>query len=121
MVRLSAIQQENIKTITIEIADEEVAFKVDTNALTIGWDRRFNNAARAGDISGVADTFFSLVKDWDITDDDDEKLPLDESSVDLLSIATFTQITQLLLEELDPNDLAPMQAAKKKSKPSRRR
>lgn len=107
MPRLSAIQEADIKHLPIVYKEIELNFDVDMSAFTIGWQKRMNAAAKSGDISAVATEFFSLVKKWDITDNKDKVLPLDERAFDLLSITTFGNLSQLITEKLDPNDFMP--------------
>lgn len=107
MPRLSAFQERDIKPVTVVLHGAELHFDIDMNAFTIGWQKRMNAAAKAGDISAVANEFFTLVKKWDIEDDKGKVLPLTEASIDQLSIGTFGSLSRLITEALDPNDFAP--------------
>ena len=107
MPRLSAFQETDIKPVAVDLHGTELHFDIDMNAFTIGWQKRMNAAAKSGDIGAVAVEFFSLVKKWDITDDKDKVLPLDERAFDQLSISTFGSLSRLITEALDPNDFAP--------------
>lgn len=107
MPRLSAIQQSDIKPVTAVLNDVELHFDIDMSAFTIGWQKRMQDAVNRQDIGAVALEFFTLVKKWDITDEKDKVLPLNESSFDQLSISTFSDMTGLITAALDPNASAP--------------
>ena len=110
MAKLSAIQPKDIRSLTIEIGEVEVNLDVDMSAFTIGWQKRFAEEEAKGNISGVAREFFTLVKKWDVTDDKDKVLPLDETTIEALSIKTFGGLVQAITKALDPNELAPKQS-----------
>lgn len=117
MPRLSDFQAVDLQPVDVEMNGVSVHFEIDKSAFTIGWQRRMDASIKSNDISLIAGNFFELVKEWDVTDDDDEILPLDETSFDQLSFETFATLSVLITEALVPNAPTPTG----KSKASRRR
>lgn len=101
MPRFSDVQTTSeIKNLTIEYNGLELKFEVDPNQFTLGWQDRISKANTSAELS---DEFFKLVKGWDITDDMDEPLPLDVTSVELMTLSTFVSLSKLIATELLPN------------------
>lgn len=73
---------------------------IDPNNFTIGRQRAIKQAGRENDIPGMADALFSIVKGWDLVDDEGKTLPLDESGIDYLKTATVMNIFNKLTEAL---------------------
>lgn len=102
MPRLSDLQTGGLKPITIEYNGLEVALKVDPLEHTLGWQKKVIAAAESDDVDTLSTTFFKVVKEWDIEDDDGNILPLDVTAFDLLTVATFGALSRLIMERMVP-------------------
>lgn len=104
MPKLGQIQKDlETKDVTITFEDGvTLGLKVLMGKFTVGWQRKAKEIG--DDISGIADHFFSAVKDWDLEDDNGKKLPLDQSSIDMLGIGTLFSIMSLMTEQLSPKE-----------------
>lgn len=100
MPRLSEIQTYEVKKIQVEYNGLEIEFEVDPGKLTLGWQDRVSSAKDAQELS---DVFFTLVKGWDITDDDGNVLPTDVSALSEITVPTFVALSGLIVSALLPN------------------
>ena len=104
MPRLSKIQsKEALKDIDIDFGDGDILhLTLDGSRFTVGFLDRLQ-ALDDSDIPTFAHMFFSLVTDWDLTDDEDVKLPRDASTIEALRIDTMMQIVVKIRESQNPN------------------
>ncbi len=104
MPKLSQIQHEEIKDVVIPFGSESLTVTIVASRATVGWQRK---AKQVGDEEGAgasADHFFTVVKDWDLEDDDGNKIPLDASGIDLLGVKTINKLAVSIGEALRPNE-----------------
>lgn len=104
MPKLSSIQRETTKEVVIPFDDETLTMTIVPSKVTVGWQRKASELSKANDLPGIADLFFSVVKDWDLTDDAGAKIPLDASGTDQLSIEVFVGLMDKMVEAQRPND-----------------
>lgn len=114
MAKLSALQPADIRKVAIPVGDDDTLnLEVDASVLTIGWQGRVNEAIAREDGLAFAREFFTLVKEWDLEDDDGDVLPLTEDTIDQLSMATFGTLVTQVTEQLNPNAKAPQKSHKR--------
>ena len=92
---------------TIEVAidfgdDGDLNLVVYPDRFSIGLQRRLRQAIEDRDVAAMADRFFTVVKSWDLLGEDDKPLPLNEESIDLLSLQMFNTIVEHISEAVTP-------------------
>ena len=104
MPKLSSIQKSNaLREVPIDFGDGEVlTLTIDGNLFTVGFLKRLQ-ALDESDLPAFADMFFSLVKAWDLTDDNGKVLPFKQSTIESLRIETFVAIVKRINESQNPN------------------
>lgn len=101
-LKLSAIQEpQDVREITLDFGDAgTIEMTVDPNRFNIGRQRKLRQAIKDNDTAAQADILFDAVQSWDLTDDDGEPLPLDESGIDHLTVDTVLAIATKMSEAL---------------------
>ncbi len=104
-MRLSQLQRnEETRDVALDFGDAgTVNIVVYPNKRNLGYQRRLKAAQDDNDIARMADIFFSTVKSWDVTDDDDKVMPFTPETIDQLGMETFIEIGKKLSEHLNPN------------------
>ena len=77
-----------------------VTLTVQPDEFTVGRSRKIKQAGRTNDVPLFCDALFAVVKDWDITDDDGNVLPLNEDGIDYLRFETALLIAEKMGEAL---------------------
>lgn len=104
MPKLSQIQPEEIKTVVIPFGGEDLTVTVVASRCTVGWQRKAKEIGDEGDAGASADHFFTVVKDWDLEEEDGSKFPLDASGIDRLGVKTINKLATSIGEALRPNE-----------------
>lgn len=84
--------------------DGELNLVIVPSRFTVGLQRRITEASNDNDIARMADLFFSVVKTWDMVDESGEVMPMDQSTIDDLSLDTFFKILSKLGESIGPKE-----------------
>lgn len=105
MPKLSRIQHDTeTKELAIDLGEDgTLHLTVRPGRFTIGLTRRMTRAVADSDMAAVADAFFAVVSAWDLTDDKGVVLPLDASTIDQLSLQTFSRLFSNIGEAVSPN------------------
>jgi hypothetical protein len=101
-LKLSAIQKtQEDRDIVLDFGDAgSLNMTVRPSQYTIGHQRQLKKAIREKDVATQADLLFAAVVSWDMTDEEGEVLPLDESSIDQLTQSTVLEIALKMGEAL---------------------
>lgn len=109
MPKLSQIQKANeTKNVTIDFGDgETVNLVVYPNRITGTRRRQLNELDRAEELSDdeqerYADLFFAIIKEWDLTDEQEVPLPFTVETIELLSVPTTIMIFSEISDAVNP-------------------
>lgn len=95
---------EKSRDISLDFGDAgKVAMTVLPKKFTIGLQRQLKRALDEGDLSKVADNFFSIVQGWDLEGEDGKPLPLTPEGLDQLEVETFGAIATKMMEQIAPS------------------
>lgn len=74
--------------------DGNLTLVVDPSKITVGWVKDISEAGRSNDFGIVTERFFEVLLDWDLLDEDGEKMPFNDETVDALGFDVFYQIAE---------------------------
>lgn len=93
-IKASRIAQTN-ETAKIRLdfgEDGDLNLEFDPRKLTVGAVKEMSAAGREQDYGRLAEIFFDILTDWDLLDDDGEKMPYTEEAINALGFVTFINI-----------------------------
>lgn len=95
-IKIGALRKrrtENESVITLDFGEDgTLNLTVDPSRITVGWVKDISAAGRNNDFGIVTERFFEVVKDWDLLDDDGEKMPFNDETVDALGFDIFYEM-----------------------------
>lgn len=103
-IKNSAIKFREVKKYRIDFGEDgDLNVEYYPNALTLSLQKKVNAAAEADDLETIAEEFFTVVKSWDVQDDDGKVLPINRETLADLGIETLNSIIMQLRGSESPN------------------
>jgi len=88
-------RQEKRAEVVLDFGDDEsLTLTVDPSKITVGWVKDISAAGRENDFGIVTERFFEVLLDWDLLDDDGEKMPFNDETLDALGFDVFFMIAE---------------------------
>lgn len=114
-IKKSAYQDLDLQTVTLDFGEAgDLNLTFAPNALSYDLNKRAEKAAKEQNDEEMIRLFFSVARTWDLTDDDDQPLPLTIEHIRDLGIQTVFSLITLMQEKLDPDPKAREKAAASK-------
>lgn len=105
MPKLSKLKNRpNLKDAVIDLGDGDVVTaRIDVNKFTYRLQKEMVDATNRSDIDHMTDLFFTPMESWDVTDDDDNVLPMTAETIEDLGVETVRDLFEAISGAINPN------------------